>query len=440
MLDPAIIQQKLDQDLQSGRIVSATQLSPFISSPLGLVQKSNGDLRRIHYLSYPRGLSVNDFIPKEATNLKYATLENIFSRICRAGQGAIIIKKDIKDAFRNIPIAPHQHWLLGSQWEDKFYQDTCLPFGLCTSPFLFNMFGEAFHWMLISYLNWIESEHYLDDFILILKAAITTIANLKSYENGYRLFTDCLGIPRQETKDCTGTVVTVFGIEIDTNLFEARIPKDKLDKAIKATGIALTKESLTLHEVQSLTGFLFFCAQVVQLGWVFMRKLWDFIASYPFGCSRFSKRRISFEVHLDLQWWNKLLPAYNGIRFFDTQIQETVYLYTDASLQGLGGFYYRDDIQSWSNVAYIMQKQAFAVPITNLSHINVHELEVILLVMDTWGKYWSRTKLVVHTDSITAFNGLTRNTLRGTANSPLREILLLAAKHDIKIIPHWIPS
>lgn len=90
-LDPTVIQQKLDQDLLSGRIIPAFQLSPFISSPLGLVPKSNGDLRRIHHLSYPRGLSVNDFIPKEATNLRYATLKNIFSRICRVGQGAVII-------------------------------------------------------------------------------------------------------------------------------------------------------------------------------------------------------------------------------------------------------------------------------------------------------------------------------------------------------------
>lgn len=103
-LNPAVIQRKLEQDLASGQVVLATQTSPFISSPLGLVPKPNGDLRRIHHLSYPRGLSVNDFISKEASNLKYATLANVVTRICRAGRGAVIIKKDIKDAFRNIPV------------------------------------------------------------------------------------------------------------------------------------------------------------------------------------------------------------------------------------------------------------------------------------------------------------------------------------------------
>lgn len=99
LLDPAGIDQKLTQDLLSGRVIPATQLSPYISSPVGLVLKQNGDFRRIHHLSFPRGRSVNDFIPKKAVSLKYATLANVLVRIRRAGRGAVIIKKDIKDAF-----------------------------------------------------------------------------------------------------------------------------------------------------------------------------------------------------------------------------------------------------------------------------------------------------------------------------------------------------
>lgn len=50
-----------------------------------------------------------------------------------------------------------------------------------------------------------------------------------------------------------------------------------------------------------------------------MHKLWDFVASYPNGSSRFSKRQVPSKVCLDLQLWNELLPAYNGVQFFDTQ-------------------------------------------------------------------------------------------------------------------------
>lgn len=441
LLEPGIIQKKLEQDLACGRVIPITQTSPLISSPLGLAPKANGDLRRIHHLSYPRGQSVNDFIPREAVRLKYATLANVLTRICRAGRGAVIIKKDIMDAFRNIPVAPHQRWLLCFQWEGVFYQETCLPFGLSTSPFLFNLFGEAFHWMLISYLNWTESEHYLDDFIHILEASAATPSDLEAHETGYQLLTDCLGIPRQEAKNHTGTVVPIFGIEVDTNTFTARIPKDKLKTAETATAKALSKESLTLHEIQSLTGFLSFCAQVVRLGWVFMRKLWDYVASFPVGSSQYTKRRIPPEVRSDLQWWNELLPKYNGISFFDTTARPTIQLYTDASLQGLGGIFYKDNTSFWSDIIpNIPQDQAFAVPISAPTHINIHELEAILLAFQEWGQSWSQSELVVYTDSTTAFDGFTRQTLRGKANKPLREILLLAAEHDINITPRWITS
>lgn len=43
----------------------------------------------------------------------------------------------------------------------------------------------------------------------------------------------------------------------------------------------------------------------------------------------------------DLEWWNKLLPVYNGVHFFDicTGSRETQSLYTDACLYGLGEFF-----------------------------------------------------------------------------------------------------
>ena len=127
-----------------------------------------------------------------------------------------------------------------------------------------------------------------------------------------------------------------------------------------------------LHEIQSLTVFLSFCAQVVQLGRVFMRKLWDFVASYPKDCSQFLKRRISSDVlvRADLWRWNELLLFYNGVQFFNVDARKIVQLYTDISLHGIGGFYYEDNTQSQSQITSIIeQNHAFAVLITASTHI-----------------------------------------------------------------------
>ena len=60
---------------------------------------------------------------------------------------------------------------------------------------------------------------------------------------------------------------------------EARLPKDKLKKAIEGGGKVLEKKSSTTHEeLQSLIGLLFFAAKVVCLGQVFFRRLYDTLA------------------------------------------------------------------------------------------------------------------------------------------------------------------
>lgn len=53
LLDPAAIDKKLEQDFLAGRVVPATQTSPFILSPIGLIPKPNGEFRRIHHFLYP---------------------------------------------------------------------------------------------------------------------------------------------------------------------------------------------------------------------------------------------------------------------------------------------------------------------------------------------------------------------------------------------------
>ena len=109
---PQIIIEKLKDHLSSGRAIPATQSYPFISSPLSLVPKGNNDLRRIHYLSHPRGFSVHDFIWKEVPNLCYTSLKKVIDMVLQASHHCVIIKKDIKDTFRNIQVVPHMQWLL----------------------------------------------------------------------------------------------------------------------------------------------------------------------------------------------------------------------------------------------------------------------------------------------------------------------------------------
>lgn len=277
---PDLIQQQLQIDLSLGRVVHAptgldgTPTFPFISSPLGLVPKSDGGFRRIHHLSYPAGHSVNDGINPDDATLIYTAIDGVFSAVRCAGCGAIIVKHNLKDAFRTIAVASTQYWLLGFFWL-SWYMETCLSFGLRTAPFLFNLFAEAFHWILLSSApRWwkLQLVHYLDDFIAILPPG----SHPMPYSRFFERYTRYLGLVNNPSKSASGTTVECLGIEISTTEMTARLPGKKIAKAIRLVSETLTRGTLTRHEAEKLAGFLSFCSGVVPLGWLYLCRLWAF--------------------------------------------------------------------------------------------------------------------------------------------------------------------
>ncbi len=161
----------------------------------------------------------------------------------------MILKRDVKDAFRNVPVAPQHQWLLGLKWRNKNYKETCLSFSLSTAPLIFNLFGEGLHWILVSYLRLILV-HYLDDFIAIFTTMQATSNRMRREARAYVWVTDLLGIPRNNSKDRKGTQITVFDIEVDTSSFTAKLPPEKLEKAIKAMAKVPAEQSVSFLDIQ----------------------------------------------------------------------------------------------------------------------------------------------------------------------------------------------
>lgn len=266
----------------------------------------------------------------------------------------------------------------------------------------------------------------------------------------YNWVTDLLGISRNDLKNAEGTQIIVFGIEIDTKSFTARLPDNKLEKAVKTTSKVLVKQLVTFLNIQSLVGFLSFCSQALRLGRVFMRRLWDFVNMYPQSATKLTRIRILAWVKEDLEWWNNLLPTYNEVLFFDTSNRQTISLYTNACFYGLGGFFFKGK-GGWPT-AKIHQANAFQAIVYGKSlppnrkmaknpddpSINAHEIEAIILAFQLWPPAWHRKKVIIYTDSTTAAAGLENSVLRCPANAFLHQILLLAARWDVSIKPQWI--
>ena len=117
-------------------------------------------------LSSPRNHSVNDGIIPKWASLTYVSVEMIAERVKALGQGSLLAKVDVKSAFCNIPVHPADRRLLGMEWNQAVYVDMVLPFGLRSTPRLFNTVADALQFIARS--EGIEHiVYYLDDYTIL---------------------------------------------------------------------------------------------------------------------------------------------------------------------------------------------------------------------------------------------------------------------------------
>lgn len=440
---PSHITDQLRSDLKLGRVSQCVPRYPYISSPLGLVSKSDGGWRRIHHLSHPPGRSVNDYVPRENAYLAYTSRVELLHLVVVAGRGAVILKRDLKDAFRMIAVAQHQRWLLGFSWNGVYYHENCLSFGLRTAPFIFNLFAEGFHWVLQCALMWLLIAHYLDDFIMIVPHS--HVHHVPYVRRTYVLLTTVLGLVNNDSKSTEGTEVECLGVLINTVLLEARLPSRKLEKALRLVLSAISAGQLSLNETEQLTGFLSFCTVVVRLGRTHLRRLWSFQASFH---NPRAQRPITASALEDLYWWRDLLPQFNGIHLLDDTVRPIYHLFTDASDLGQAGFWYVTPrpMSAWKDALPLPQEQAFSArwlphQTKNVLSINVREIIAIATAVSVWGTRWARGLLLVHTDNTTAESAFdTEATKNSVSMDLLREALLTAASLDIVIRTRRVSS
>ena len=108
-------------------------------SPLNTVTKKDSIERRVILdLSFPEGQSVNEFISKEfylgkKIELSYPKVDDLVRIIKEKGPDCLIFKKDLKRAYRQIPICPGDLHLVGFNWNNRLFVDRVLPMGLRSS-------------------------------------------------------------------------------------------------------------------------------------------------------------------------------------------------------------------------------------------------------------------------------------------------------------------
>jgi len=364
-----------------------------------------------------------------------------------------MVKWDFENAFRHIPVSPIDTPLLGFAWQGQYYAERFLPFGLRTSPYLFNHFAEVLHWLLGHTLsmNSIQAEivHYLDDFLIILSPG----TNLDACSTIFRQLCTKVGLSIKETKREQGTQASFGGIEVDTVLMVIRLPPQRLLKAQKLVQTAINQNSITLNELQTLTGYLNFVVIATPLRRTFLPCLYNMEIYFPPAGGRVP-RRISGEARKDLGWWSKVLVR-QPERSIDPRARQALIVWTDAAgTKGLGAFYidYRPSGEQREKAAHCIKACRVPAPGSAFStslprhilrkreHINTKEIPAVEQALLYWGERWRGTRVIMNIDNHAVVHALENQTIRGASMNVLPRCLLLAMTYDLDIKPRWIPT
>ncbi len=385
--NPAIAASHIREEMRLGRVVGPVpQLSQqhIHTSPIGLVPKHHSDKwRLIIDLSFPASFSVNDGITSTCCSLQYSSVENAVDIINHLGRGTELVKIDLSNAYRIVPVHPDDQPLLGICWQGNTYVDRALPFGLRSAPKIFSAVADFLTWILHCE-GVLFVIHYLDDFLIFGPPGTNIAATARSVVEG--LF-DYVNVPIAHHKtEGPATSLTFLGIMIDTARLQLSLPLDKVTRLQSLLRQWRGKKCCTRKELESLAGHLSHAATVVRPGRIFLRNLFSLL-------SKVSKpthfTRLNLETRADLAWWQCLLQHWNGISFFPPAIP-TTHIYSDASGSfGCGAFY--PEHCSWFQLAW---PSAW-----DTTGITAKELLPIIVASLLFGRHWAGMHVCFHSDN-----------------------------------------
>ena len=392
------VESSLLYDVNRGRKAGPFPYKPFanfVGSPMGAFYKKHSNkVRVIHDLSWPPEASVNTFIDDSLCTLQYISIDDAVKYVKEIGKGTLMSKIDIKDAFKHVIVNPDYWHLLGSTWNTidgdvQFYVDLVLPFGLRSSPFLFNQFAIGLEYIMKCKGASIV-EHYLDDYF--------TCGSSKSNEchNNVQIMIDACnetGFEVNPSKVVYPTTELEFlGIVIDSNAMELRISEQRLqdvyDELIKWND----RKQCTKRQLLSLIGKLTFVSRVVKPGRIFVRRMIE-LSKHVKHLHFIVKLNKSFRA--DVKWWLLYLPTWNGISAFQEDKwndNECVELFTDSSDVGIGAVYKTE----WF---YEVFTSCSKLDIVNTS-ITWRELYALVRAIATWGDKLCNKRIIMNCDNI----------------------------------------
>ena len=439
---------KVMDEVKLGRFAGPFESPPFehfVQSPIGLVPKDKGQkMRLIFHLSYPRdGDSVNSGIPCSECTVKYPEFDEAVKLCLNEGVGCYIGKSDMSSAFRHVPMARDQRWLLVMKAEHPctgkimYFIDKCLPFGSSISCAIFQAVSDAIAWV-VKCKTMKENVNYLDDYLFA--------AALKAFcDQQMGIF---LGVcqeiqfPVALEKTFWGTTrLTFLGMLLDTIRQVICIPMDKLIKASNWVDYFLNKKNkkATVLEFQKLCGIFNFLCKCLVPGRAFVCRLYVDTTRNGKVLKPHHHVKITKENKLDLLVWKQFLlhpdnhyrPFMESVSMNATQID----MFSDASSNfrlGFGAFCGTEwTFGQWDSAFCSKYKPS----------IEYLELFGVLVGVLNWIKLFKNRRIILFCDNQAVVNMVNNSASRCKNCMVLIRLLTMESiVQNVRVFAKYVPT
>lgn len=409
------IKNEINKLLSKGAIEECEENANQFISPYFLASKPDGSYRFILNLK-----KLNEFItPIHFKMEDLRTARNIMPK------KAYMTSVDLQDAYFLIKVEQNSRKFLRFKFKGHLYQFKCLPFGLCTSPFVFTKIMKPV-------LNTLRSEGilsviYLDDLLLIEKDFQMCKNNVNEAINLLKSLGFIINykksslIPNQKCQ--------FLGFILNSKDFTIELTTKKKKQVSDLLKYFTVGRKVTIRQFAHLLGVLVACCPAVAYGMMHCRRLerLKFLELLINNDNYEKKMTINETIKDDLIWWKENAAlGVNPIRTmkFNAKIN------SDASLSGWGAFSEGIRIGGFWN------------PGEKEHHINYLELLASFLALKSFARNLTNCEILLRIDNTTAISYI--NKMGGVRfphlNNLARSIWEWCEKRKIWLFASYIPS
>lgn len=231
------------------------------------------------------------------------------------------------------------------------------------------------------------------------------------------------------------TSIEFLGITLDSILFQASLPLEKVQRITLLLSNYILADRCTKRQLLALIGHLNYAMRIIPQGKPFLSSLLTKAASAP---SLHDRVILDDTCKMDMQLWLQFLSSWNGISFFYNDfvsLPDDIQLYTDAAPSiGFGGYYGGKWFASaWPPEFRPTQFEGFSVASC--------ELYPIIIAAILWGHEWSKKCILIHSDNAAVVDIINK----GRSRSPvitqfLRRLTLISAQKQFIMRAAHIPG